>query len=123
MDWLKSIVLKWLGIDRVFSDMYAIRSGISVTQDSLDTLIRNFNDQMAMVGTDVTWFDSHGKRDKDMIIFVSRLGQHGNGTVRIVGANFRDYRELVDFMRRCEDSFPNRTIIDTPFDMRKFGGF
>lgn len=84
--------------------------GIPGLQGQINDLRKDFNDQMDMVGVDV-----HLRRGvQSRIIFVSHLGQQGEGTVKVVDAEFRDVGELVNFIKYCERSFENRVVIDAP---------
>jgi hypothetical protein len=99
----KHWLLKWLGLERV-------NSRLSFVETKTRLLHEEFWAQIKMVGVDVAMKD-----DQTIIIFVSRLGDGGSGTVRIIPARFKSMGELREFIRYTERSFdPDKISIDAP---------
>lgn len=80
--------------------------------ERLAALEAEFHDQMTMVGVDV-----HLKpRAQTTVVFVSRLGQGGNGTVKIINLELKDLAELREIMQHLDRLYGQRLALDAgPF--------
>jgi len=102
---LKQKLREWLEID-------VLEKGLSSVARDVRKTRRDFDEQMSCVGVDVHL----RKSPHTTVIFVSRLGQHGEGTIRAVETYFKTYREMVDFMKMLEaqQEPPQKFVIDAP---------
>lgn len=106
LNWIKRKLQHWLEVDRALFNANSAHARI-------DTLHSEFNAQMSMAGIDVSM-----RGEQTQIIFISRLGREGTGTVQIKHAYFRDVYELVDFIKFVDRSFGrDRVAIDVPYGM------
>ena len=104
---LKQKILEWLGLDKLIADL-------AVLERHARNLQREFDDQMRCVGVDVHL----QKGAHTTVVFVSRLGLNGEGTVRAVETYFADYRQMANFMNMLEERYPPEKVwFDTPPQM------
>lgn len=105
---LRKWLWNWLGLGQLKRDQ-------QTTQNELYSLSRAFHEQMKMVGIDVGL-----KNNQTTIIFISRLGREGEGTVRIVPAHFKNFSELREFIRYVDRSFdPDKVTVDAPYYIQR----
>jgi hypothetical protein len=115
MNKLKKLILKWLGVEELQSSICETSVSVTRLHNKLAEIEANhtglrtaFNEQMKMVG-----FDVHlHKGVQTQIIFVSRLGNNGGGTVKIVDTSFENISQLTNFIELCEQQFSERVVID-----------
>lgn len=75
------------------------------------------HDQIKMVGIDVHQRNRRGSGVQTEIIFISHLGPEGIGSIRIVDAEFRDYGELMNYVKHVAAQTKQRSVIDGPMGM------
>lgn len=114
---IKRWLRRWLEIDTRASekDVAKLRGLVNDRSDKLEALQKLVYDQIETIGIDVHWH----KPAQSQIIIVSRLGSP-TGSIHTKNVYFRDYRELVDFVKTIDQAFnEERAIIDTIPEMSR----
>lgn len=95
MEWLKRKLRKWIGLD---GDVESLKANMKSLENTMQDLVS--------IGVDVHFKEPH------MILIYSRLN---GGQLRHIDADFKDIRDLDEFVRALRDRFKtSRETWDVP---------
>lgn len=108
MNWLKTTLRKWLGIEAYEKTSERLLLDLSMRITNLDELLT----AQLTIGVDTNF------HDQSLIIVVSRLK---DGQIRLIPVRFQNLRELEDFVSGIRQEFGPKSdvLYDLPFGMRR----
>lgn len=105
MSWLRKKLKKWLGIEANEVWINGLGHRIEQNERDIETLDRLYTD-LTSIGIDVHFKSPH------MILIFSKLN---GGQIHHIDANFKDIRELMDFVRWLKEKYrPKEIYWDAP---------
>lgn len=111
MNWLRKVLRKWLGIEKVEEDLRTQEKKIYVMQKRIIHL-EEVTKNLVSIGVDVHFTST------SMILIYSRLN---GGQIREIKADFSNMQELSNFVRELKQRFnTDKVIIDTPHRGARF---
>lgn len=108
--WIKKIIQHWLDISDMQISIQHLNRRSNEAVDDINKLDRRTTD-LVSIGVDVHFKEPH------MILIYSRLN---GGQIREISADFRDMRELQQFVEELKNRFNTRMVtVDRPMGMNK----